>query len=151
MARFAEDVKAGAKVGDIEVRVGENGTVAAGALQHPGGVSWERLRQGVDVSIVFIDVNHPKIAPGFYRSRVTAQGPIGRMALIDAYGRTVFELDAKITTQPGGTTDAVCGTGVSSHVDPSGDVPTKTVCWAVTCSDSTSVTIITGCLVDVRP
>jgi len=137
---------------DAEVRIGEEGVLGAAAVRHSGGgLTAEALKHGVDVAVVYIDMPRSKIHRGFYRCHVVGEQPGGKMTLYGADGARAAEIDATITFRPGASAAATCGVGISSHVDPSGEVPTKTVCWAAICSTSGGVAIVTGCVVNVPP
>ena len=137
---------------DAEVWVGDEGALGVAVVQHSGGgLTAEALEHGVDVAIVYIDMPRSKIHRGFYRCHVAGKQPRGKMTLYDADGARADEIDATITFRPGTSAAGKCGVGISSHVDPSGRVPTKTVCWSAICSTSGGVSIVTGCVVQVPP
>lgn len=137
---------------DAEVWVGEEGVLGVAVVRHSGdGLTAEALKHGVDVAIVYIDMPRSKIHRGFYRCHVVGKEPRGKMTLYGADGARADEIDATITFRPGTSAAAKCGVGISSHVDPSGRVPTKTVCWSAICSTSGGVSIVTGCVVQVSP
>ena len=150
MRRFAHGLNARLH-DDAEVRIGEEGVLGVAVVRHSGGgLTAEALKHGVDVAIVYIDMPRSKIHRGFYRCHVVGEQPGGKMTLYGADGARAAEIEATITFRPG-TSAATCGVGVSSHVDPSGPVPTKTVCWSAICSTSGGVSIVTGCVVHVLP
>ena len=138
---------------DAELHIGKEGILCAAAIRQSGdGLTPTALKRGADVAVVYIDIPRSKIRRGLYRCHVVGKKPYGKMTLYGANGARAGEIDATITVRPGVPAEAaICGVGVSTHIDPSGPVPTKTVCWVVTCSTSGGVSIVTGCVVSVPP
>ena len=151
MRRFAQGLNS--RLHDnAEVWIGEEGELGVAVVRHSGGgLTAEALKHGVDVAVVYLDMPRSKIPRGFYRCHVVGEQPGGKMSLYRADGSRAAEIEATITFRPGTSAAATCGVGVSSHVDPSGETPTKTVCWSAICSTSGGVSIVTGCVVNVPP